>query len=150
MRRARVDPGQAAPAKIEVILVDTNVLVALVLPKDRLHKRATRDLETLVSRELRVLPSVLAESCFLLGQRGQRARLATLLAALRAQPATEPAWERVFEWLERYGEHQPDWVDACLVVMANREQRIWTYDDEFRSLWRRLDGSRVPLAVSDG
>jgi predicted nucleic acid-binding protein len=131
-----------------VIVLDTNVLVALALPKDRLHERATRDLEKLVTRELRVLASVLAEACFLLGAREQRARLAALLAAIRVRPATEPAWERVFEWLARYADHEPDWVDACLVVIASGDHRIWTYDDEFRSVWRRLDGSRVPLAVS--
>lgn len=133
-----------------MILVDTNVLVALVLPKDPLHERATRDLERLVRQELRVLPSVLAEACFLLGRREQRARLEELLTALRVRPAIEPAWERVFEWLARYGEHEPDWVDGCLVVMASRDHRIWTYDGEFRAVWRRLDGSRVPLAASSG
>jgi predicted nucleic acid-binding protein len=129
-----------------VILLDTNVLVALVLPKDRLHERATSDLERLARQELRVLPSVLSEACFLLDRREQRARLEELLLALRARPAIEPAWDRVFEWLARYADHGPDWVDGCLVVAANREQRIWTYDGEFRSVWRRLDGSRVPLA----
>lgn len=131
-----------------MILLDTNVLVALALPRDRLHQRATRDLEKLVRHELRVLPSVLAEACFLLTQAQQRARLAELLAGVRARQAVEPSWDRVFEWLARYAEHEPDWTDGCLVVMASREQRVWTYDDEFRSVWRRLDGTRVPLAVS--
>lgn len=130
-----------------MILVDTNVLVALVLRKDALHTRATRDLEKLVRQELRVLPSVMAETCFLLGEREQRGRLSDLLAAVRARPAPEPTWDHVFEWLERYADHEPDWADACLVVSASAERRVWTYDGEFRSIWRRLDGSRVPLAV---
>jgi len=131
-----------------VILLDTNVLVALVLPKDRLHERAVRDLERLARQELRILPSVMTEVCFLLGDRAQRGRLSELLAVMRARPAVEPGWERVFQWLERYAEHEPDWTDGCLVVSATREQRVWTYDDEFRAVWRRLDGSRVPLVVS--
>lgn len=67
---------------------------------------------------------------------------------MRVRPAVEPPWDRVFEWLRRYAEREPDWTDGCLVVSATREQRVWTYDDEFRSVWRRLDGSRVPLADS--
>jgi len=33
-------------------------------------------------------------------------------------------------------------------VLASRDRRVrvWTYDDEFVTVWRRLDGSRVPLA----
>lgn len=131
-----------------MILIDTSVLVALVLPKDRLHAAAKKDLERLARHEFRVLPSVLAEACFILAGGGQRARLAEVLTGIRARPATEPAWASVFEWLARYADHEPDWADACLVVMANKEQRIWTYDDEFRKVWRRLDGSRVPLATA--
>ena len=131
-----------------MILVDTNVLVALVMPKDRLHERATTDLEKLVSEDLRVLSGVLTEACFLLAGSRQRARLADLLTALGARQADEPIWNQVFEWLGRYADHEPDWVDACLVVLSDRDQRIWTYDDEFRTIWRRLDGTRVPLAVT--
>ncbi len=131
-----------------MILVDTNVLVAITLPGDRLHERAVRDLERLVRQELRVLPSVLAEACFILEADAQRARLAELLSVIRAQPEVEPSWDRVFAWLARYAEHEPDWVDGCLVVLASRERRVWTYDREFSSVWRRFDGSRVPLAVS--
>ena len=131
-----------------MILIDTNVLVALVLPKDRLHERATRDLEKFVRQELRVLPAVLVEACFLLPRAQQRARLAELLGAVRVRQAHEPSWTLVFQWLGRYAEHEPDWVDASLVVMASREQRVWTYDEEFRTMWRRLDGTHVPLAAS--
>lgn len=132
-----------------MILVDTNVLVALVLPRDRLHARATRDLEKLVREELGVLPVVLTEACFILGGSAQRARLAELLGAIHARQALEPSFSTVFEWLARYAEHEPDWADASLVVMASRERRIWTYDGEFQTTWRRLDRSRVPLAVHE-
>jgi predicted nucleic acid-binding protein len=131
-----------------MIVIDTNVLVALVLPKDPLHERATRDLERLVRQELVVLSVVLTEACFVLDAPGQRARLRALLVGLRARQESEPAWEPVFEWMARYADHEPDWVDACLVVMSDRERRIWTYDEEFRAIWRRLDGSKVPLAIS--
>jgi predicted nucleic acid-binding protein len=131
-----------------VILVDTNVLVALALPKDRLHARATKDLERLASKELCVLLVVLTEACFILDSGMQRARLFDLLVGTRARQVAEPSWDRVFAWLEVYADHKPDWVDACLVVMSSRDQRVWTYDAEFRTVWRRPDGTRVPLAIA--
>jgi len=51
-----------------------------------------------------------------------------------------------------YAEHEPDWCDAELAVLASRETiSIWTYDAEFRATWRAPDGSRlrfVPRAFS--
>jgi predicted nucleic acid-binding protein len=130
-----------------MILVDTNVLVALVLPKDPLHARAKADLKRLVRQEIRVLDGVMTETCFFLCKRAQRERLEELLFALRARQQSDPSWVSVFAWLSRYAEHEPDWVDAALVSSSNRDQRVWTYDGEFQSIWRRMDGSRVPLAV---
>jgi len=130
-----------------MILVDTNVLVALVLPKDPLHARAKADLKRLVRQEMRVTGGVMAESCFLLRTPNERERLNELLFALRARQQSDPAWSTVFAWLSRYAEHEPDWVDAALVCLSNRDQRIWTYGGEFQTIWRRMDGSRVPLAV---
>lgn len=131
-----------------MILVDTNVLVALVLRKDRLHRRAVRDLETLVRDDIGVMPSVVCEACFLLPSPEQRARVRDLLSTLRATVVNEPAWADVFAWLARYADHEPDWVDGCLVTLAERNRRVWTYDAEFRAVWRRRDGSPVPLATS--
>lgn len=134
-----------------MILVDTNVLVALVLRGDPLHEQATRDLERLARRSFFVLQAVLAEAIFLLPAGEQRARLTRILTSVDARPAAEPPWLEVFSWLERYAEHEPDWADACLVVLARPKLfRVWTYDKEFQTVWRRLDGSRVPLAARVG
>jgi predicted nucleic acid-binding protein len=130
-----------------MILVDTNVLVALVLPKDPLHARAKADLKRLVRQEIRVLDGVMTETCFLLRKGAERERLEELLFALRARQHSDPSWASVFAWLSRYAEHEPDWVDAALVSLSNRERRVWTYDGEFQTIWRQMDGSRVPLAV---
>jgi predicted nucleic acid-binding protein len=130
-----------------VILVDTNVLVALVLQREALHHQAVRDLERLRKETFFVTRSVLSEACFLLGLREQRARLRALLTSMSAREPGAPAWDHVFAWLERYADHEPDWADACLVVLSNGSYLVWTYDREFRTIWRRLDGSRVPLAT---
>jgi hypothetical protein len=57
--------------------------------------------------------------------------------------------DAVFGWLVRYGEHEPDWADGCLVVLSEWEARVkvWTYDREFRTFWRRPDGRPVSMAV---
>lgn len=96
---------------------------------------------------------MLAEATFLLPWHTLRRRLADLLAELNVQPCPEPAgghqWAQVLDWMLHWAEHWPDWADAQLVVLsaANRRYRIWTYDREFHVLWRRPDGSPVPLAI---
>lgn len=56
----------------------------------------------------------------------------------------------VFDWLDKYADHLPDWADGCLVVLCEHVSApaVWTYDREFTTTWRLPDGSRVPLAVS--
>ena len=137
-----------------MILVDTSPLVALVEPRDALHARALRDLDRLARRAMVVCDPVLTEACFLLHQDVQRRRLARLLAALPLGPLPPALGEDerradAFRWLHRYAEHEPDWADAYLAVVASRERgvKVWTYDPEFRTTWRRLDGRPIPLAT---
>jgi hypothetical protein len=61
-----------------------------------------------------------------------------------------PLWSDVFAWLDLYAEHDPDWADGYLAVLSGRDRhaRVWTYDREFSTIWRRLDGTRIPLAVA--
>ena len=134
-----------------MILVDTTPLVALCDPRDKLHGRALRDLDKLGRSALLLCSPVLTEACFLLEHPIQRARLARLVAelAIRAIKADDDElWPSVFEWLEKYREHKPDWADGYLVGLTSQDARllVWTYDREFTTTWRRLDGSRVPLA----
>jgi predicted nucleic acid-binding protein len=136
-----------------VILIDTTPLVALCDPRDALHERAITDLDRLGRRALVVCSGVLAEACFLLERPLQRQRLSRLLTELNvgALPVEEDraVRSRVFAWLDRYAEHDPDWADALLVVTCSMDAKakVWTYDEEFRTTWRREDGSKVPLAV---
>lgn len=52
--------------------------------------------------------------------------------------------------MTRYREHDPDWADAYLAVVAGTDPRfkVWTYDREFRTTWRRPDGTPIPLAMA--
>jgi predicted nucleic acid-binding protein len=136
-----------------VILLDTAPLVALCDPRDGLNRRALRDLDRLGPTPFVLCVPVLTEACFLLPSRAQRERLRRFLAefSVAAYRSRDEArlWLEVFTWLERYQEHDPDWADGYLAVVSGSEAaaRVWTYDREFRTTWRRLDGTRVPLAV---
>lgn len=137
-----------------MILVDTTPLVALVDPGDSLHARAMKDLDRLGRRQLSLCTPVLTEACFLLGHAIQRARLMEFLRRLPIHPVRMTdelgLWIDVFRWLARYSEHEPDLADGYLAVLSEREKgaRVWTYDVEFRTTWRRPDGTPIRLAVS--
>jgi predicted nucleic acid-binding protein len=136
-----------------VILVDSNVLIGLADPRDGLNAAAVADLKRLCGQELLLATPVVAEVCFLLPDLHHRRRVRDLVHELRMLPLTFPdegrMWTEVFMWLERYAEHEPDWADGYLAVACGREKRfrVWTYDRDFRTLWRRPDGTRIPLAA---
>src|SRR4030095_12451439 len=127
----------------------TEVVVAVGDERDQRHRVAARDLRSLQSGGLGVTSLVLCESLFLMPERYLRQRLEYLLRHLGFQPARleDPWWAEVFSWLDRYADHEPDLADAELAILSSREKRhkIWTYDREFREIWRRGDGSRLPV-----
>ena len=137
-----------------MILVDAGPLVAVCDPRDRLNQTALRDLDRLTKRQLVVCDPVLTEACFHLPHRPQRERLLRFLAefAVRGHECADPAGFRleVFAWLLRYEEHTPDLADGYLVVASaqDRSARVWTYDGDFQTVWRRPDGTRIPLATA--
>ena len=136
-----------------MILVDTTPLVALCDARDSRHRTAVKQLESLADDELAICDAVLTEACFHLPHRSQRQRLRALLHDLRIQPLPvaydEAFWLEALDWLAKYADHEPDWADACLAVLSGRDKalKIWTYDREFRTTWRRPDGTTIPLAV---
>lgn len=136
-----------------MILVDTAPLVALLDPRDSLHARARRDLDRVARRALTTCSAVLSETCFLLPHPVHRQRLQRLIVELPIRPiavSDEAAvWQEVLSWMTRFAEHRPDWADAYLAVLSGHEKsaRVWTYDSEFRTTWRKPSGERIPLAV---
>lgn len=137
-----------------MILLDTAPLVALCDPRDSLNKVAVRDLDRLSRQPLVACAPVLTEACVLLAHPVQRRRLRRFLEEFSVLPYRADdelrLWLEVFDWLDRYAEHEPDWADGYLVVVSGRERRfqVWTYDREFRTIWRRPDGTRIPLALT--
>lgn len=136
-----------------MILIDTTPLVALCDPRDSKHRTAVKHLESLALDDLLVCDAVLTEACFHLPHSSQRHRLRALLHDLSIQsiPVTHERdfWFEVFDWLAKYADHEPDWADACLAVLSGRDKalKVWTYDREFRTTWRRPNGTTIPLAI---
>ena len=134
-------------------LIDTAPLVALCDARDSKHRTSLKHLESLAADEFAVCDAVLTEACFHLPHRSQRKRLRALLQELDIQPVpttqTGEFWSAVLDWLAKYADHEPDWADGCLAVLSGRDEalRVWTYDREFRTTWRRPDGTAIPLAV---
>jgi len=133
-----------------MILVDSSVLVALCDRTDRLADSALRQLRSLKERNLRVTLPVLTETWHLLEEPWLRKILIEFLRA-RAIQVSSPVEEqkslpKVWQWLEKYQDHDPDFADAYLVIAsADKKSSIWTFDSEFSKLWRHLDGSRIRL-----
>ena len=138
-----------------MILCDANVLIALVDERQSLHAVARRDLTRLLPSGLRIIEPVISETCYLLPLAFHRKRLQKLLDEFHIEPlASDSAvglFSDVFSWLDRYSEHEPDWADAQLAVLCGYDHRlrVWTYDREFRTIWRRLDRSAIPVVGSD-
>ena len=136
-----------------MILIDTTPLVALCDARDQKHRTAVKHLESLSSSEFAVCDAVLTEACFHLPHPNQRQRLRALLDELGVQPVPiadgSAFWLEVCGWLTKYADHKPDWADGCLAVLSgrDREAKVWTYDREFRTTWRRPNGMVIPLAV---
>lgn len=137
-----------------MILIDTTPLVALCDARDSRHRVALKDLEALAPARLAVCEAVLMEACFHLPGGAQRHRLRAALDQLHiaALPRTDDRgfWLAVLDWLSKYADHEPDWADGCLAVLSGRDAslKVWTYDREFRTTWRRPDGTSIPMAVS--
>ncbi|HEX9638318.1 MAG TPA: type II toxin-antitoxin system VapC family toxin [Acidobacteriota bacterium] len=136
-----------------MILLDTAPLVALCDPRDRLNRRALRDLDRFSAGPFVLCMPNLTEACFLLAHAVERERLRSFLtefsvAAYRSEDEIG-LWLQIFDWLILYREHDPDWADGYLAVVSGVEVgwRVWTYDREFRTTWRRPDGTRIPLAL---
>ena len=135
-----------------MILIDTTPLVAVCDARDSKHRMALKHLESLASDEFAVCDAVLTEACFHLPHQNQRQRLRALLQDLSVQPIPvmyeHDFLLEVLDWLTKYADHEPDWADACLAILSGRDSlKVWTYDREFRTTWRRPNGTVIPLAV---
>ena len=136
-----------------MILLDTGPLVALCNRRDRLNQTALNDLKRVARDPLILCTPIMTEACFLLRGSLLRNRLQSTLNQLAIRVYVDDdeggLWRDVFQWLARYQDHAADWADGYLAVVSgkNTRFRVWTYDRQFRTTWRRPDGTVIPLAV---
>lgn len=135
-------------------LIDTGPLVALCDHRDRRHAEARAQLPRILRDGRVTCEAVLVEACFHLPAAAHRERLRAVLDDFRVKTLPEQGaafQDEVFDWLAKYAEHEPDWADACIAVHAGRDRKlkVWTFDGEFSTIWRRPDGTHIPLSIKD-
>lgn len=115
-------------------ILDTSFLFALSNSGDRNHA-AVLNIAQSIQDDLMLPTVVLPEVCYLIGSRlGHRAmrRFLSQLtsSAVKLEATTHDDLQRVNEILEQYADSQLDFVDACIVAIAERENitRILTLD----------------------
>ncbi|MBC7783845.1 MAG: type II toxin-antitoxin system VapC family toxin [Burkholderiales bacterium] len=135
-----------------MILVDTNVILGFLHPDPREKAIVRRQLTKINSSTFQLVPPVLQEVMSFLRSPRYMDLFLELIEDMNIEyldPGNDVPWREVLAWLKRYAEHRPDYADGYLVVLSgvNRKYKVWTNDREFRTIWRRPDGSAVPLAV---
>lgn len=134
-----------------MILIDTNVILALLDRSDNNHSAAREQAPAMRDSGVLLVLPVLAEVTHFLGAAHLYNRFDDLLEALDARyEQTEHLLdhEETLRWLKRYASHKPDYADAHLVMLTAKRKkwRVWSFDTEFKNIWRRPDGSAVPMA----
>lgn len=110
-----------------MILVDTNVIVALADRSDTAHERCRRWLEEQTD-ELAFPITVLAEACYLIGRFGGPIAEAQFLDSVGSEPTrqfrpvdlTDADLQRMSELVRQYADRRLGGTDASLVAVAER------------------------------
>jgi len=137
-----------------MILIDTNVVLALMNHNDPLYTVAAASTPAMRREGIVLVWPVFAELTHFFRRGdvyGKFEKLCTILN-LRMEPSEHLIEQLdVLHWLKQYATHRPDYADVHLVLLTAKlkHAKIWTFDSEFRTIWRRPDGSPVPLAIKD-
>lgn len=125
-----------------MILVDTNILVAVSSTRDTNHQVARNLLET-AADDLLVPPTVVAEACYLISERGGAAAEVAFLrtiedGALLLAELTLADVGRMADLAEQYADLGLGGTDASLVAIAERLgiERVATLDRRHFSVVR--------------
>lgn len=121
-----------------MILLDTNVLIAIVNRADGHHPRVMQELTT-IEGPFVTCDAVLTESFHMLERPNLRARLMDFVSEAPIAPLEPSAgsWPKILAWMARYQDHSPDFADAVLVhlLQTHKRAKIWTLDREFSNIW---------------
>jgi predicted nucleic acid-binding protein len=136
-----------------LILVDANVLLALINNSDDRHEAASEWVAT-TSDDLLVPPTVIAEVCHLVGERdrNRRAEVAFLRSfeeagGLRLAELTPADVSRMADLTEQYADLGLGGTDASIVAIAERLgiERIATFDRRHFTVVRDAGGNAFTL-----
>lgn len=135
-----------------MILLDTNVILALLSPEERERRRVLEQWSRIRKQRLVLVSPVVIEVTHFLHKAYQLSAFSELMDQIGVEylPSENVvAWPDVVQWMMQYQQHEPDYADAHLVLLsaAIDKAKVWTNDSEFRTIWRRPDGSPVPLAI---
>jgi predicted nucleic acid-binding protein len=126
---------------LEQLLVDTNFVYAVLYRRDKDHAIARAYYEASGEKALR--PSVTwPEIAYLVHRVGGTPAVIEVMKALKAEFAlvetTQQDYDRAIEIPEKYADSRIDFVDACIMAMAERLKitRILTFDRRDFGLYR--------------
>jgi predicted nucleic acid-binding protein len=123
------------------ILADSNFVYALLYPRDREHRVASAYFEALGEQVL--LPTVtLSEIAFLASRVGGNDAVIEVMRAVQYEfslvDLSSSDYTRALEILSKYHDTRIDFVDACVMALAERLRisRILTFDRRDFGLFR--------------
>lgn len=133
------------------VVADTGFLYALADGSDSWHERAVQFTESFQGH-LIVPSSVLPETCYLLnsflGAESERTFLASVVRReIVVEQLREADLQRCMELLEKYQDLNPGFIDASVVVIAERlgVHHIATTDRRHFTVFKRRDGKNFTL-----
>ena len=126
---------------MEQLLVDTNFVYAVLYRRDKDHALALAYYEALGQRAL--LPTItLPEIAYLVNRVGGTTAVIEVMTTLRSEfemvEVNQQDYDRAIEILRKYHDSRIDFVDACIMALAERLKitRILTFDRRDFGLYR--------------
>ena len=126
------------------ILIDSNYLVALADPQDGNRPKALEFAATITDQDQLMVPDVaLTEVTFLINRYVSFRAVLTFLdtiadSSMQIEPITKADIKRGREIMAKYADTRLDFVDVCLMALAERLNitRICTFDRRDFSIFR--------------
>lgn len=107
-----------------MILVDSNVLIAQLVPSDQAHGLVTAYRREFPAKDIVIPSPVIFETCYFIARdRGPHAEalaLRLLVSSARIEDPTNDDYLRAADLVEQYADFPLGTVDALIVAMAER------------------------------
>ncbi len=113
-----------------MLIVDTGLLVALYIRRDKLHQHALSFIQQNQHALITVAP-VIVESCYFLDAKAKIALLNWIVCGgIKIVDIPVTAYGQIAQTIGKYADHDIDFTDASLLWLANEyeQQRILTVD----------------------